>query len=350
MRGQIRFWGSGGSPRGTQFDGPLRTLAGHGSEGVARALGDRASDMPRVESVYRFGEPTPDDLRHQWIIDQLRLHFRPDEDDSTECPFPFVNAVRIVQEDESPTGGVVVQVGHFRGDGEGVRSQPLRCRRLLEDELRTGSDTPDGADGTLERLGGTINDLHPGTVGRPRVPLRGGAPLGPGDVPEGYGIDAVPEISRCRVALALEDVAQVATAGGAPHLGPHAAQGPVIEVDHGVTREGGVEAGPAAMRRELRIRSEQLGTTRAALVDPRCHGVGVLTRERRLGPGFAQDVVRLRIQTRLPFALVPRGRIRSSVRTRSTIACGGCRHSLRVRLPAVRAPDRRDPPEMKALR
>src|SRR5262245_34735362 len=116
-------------------------------------------------------------------------------------------------------------------------------------------------------------------------------------------VDAPSLIGRDLVAFALEDVAQMGVAIGAPHLGPDPAEGPVLEQDHGVADLGLIEAWPAAMRLELGIRTEQLGTARPADIDAIGLGVGVLAGERRLGAGLAQDVVLLGSQPLAPLIL-----------------------------------------------
>ena len=57
-----------------------------------------------------------------------------------------------------------------------------------------------------------------------------------GDELQGDGVDAVALVRGRAVALALEHVAQVRIAGGAAHLDPVHAQGPVVDVAHGARR------------------------------------------------------------------------------------------------------------------
>src|SRR5262249_15547795 len=80
-------------------------------------------------------------------------------------------------------------------------------------------------------------------------------------------VDAPPLVGGHRVALALEDVTEVRAAGRAPDLGAQLPERAVLEQHHGVIAGGLVEAGPAAVGLELRVRAEQLSPAGAAAVD-----------------------------------------------------------------------------------
>ena len=104
-------------------------------------------------------------------------------------------------------------------------------------------------------------------------------------------VDAVPQVRRRRVALALEHVPEMAVAVRAHHLHPPHAQRGVDPLDHRVARQRREERGPPAVRLELRVAAEQLRAAGAAGVDALGLGVGVLAHERALGAGLAQHLV-----------------------------------------------------------
>ena len=80
-------------------------------------------------------------------------------------------------------------------------------------------------------------------------------------------VDAVALVGRGVVALALEDVPQVAAAGGTAHLGARAAgQRAVLEQLDRLAGQRGEERRPAAVAVELGLGGEQLGAAGPALV------------------------------------------------------------------------------------
>src|SRR6185369_10229020 len=120
---------------------------------------------------------------------------------------------------------------------------------------------------------------------------------------QGDRVDAVALVGRGRVALAFEDVPEVAVAGAAEHLDPLHAHRAVFAQQHRVRIGRVVERRPATVALELRVAAEQLGTARAALVDAGGLGVGVLTGERPLGPRLAEHGELVGAELRPPFLL-----------------------------------------------
>src|SRR5215471_3911741 len=82
-----------------------------------------------------------------------------------------------------------------------------------------------------------------------------------------HRVDAVALVRRGRVALALEDVAQVGVAVRAADLDADHAEGGVLQQPYRVGLLRLVEARPAAVGVELGLRAEQLRTAGAAVVD-----------------------------------------------------------------------------------
>ena len=113
---------------------------------------------------------------------------------------------------------------------------------------------------------------------------------------KGDGVDAPPLVGGHLVTLALEHVPEVGVAAGAARLGALHAHRPVLDQHDRVVGGRLVEAGPAAVRLELRVRPEQLGAAGPAAVHALGLGVGVLARPRRLGPRLAQHPVLLRAE------------------------------------------------------
>src|SRR4051812_12233629 len=98
-------------------------------------------------------------------------------------------------------------------------------------------------------------------------------------------------------------MAQVAPAAPAGHLGAaHAVRGVLVQLHVGALRRLR-EAGPARPGVELRVRGEELGTARRALVHPCLLGVHVLAAERPLRALAAHDLVLLRRQALVPLGL-----------------------------------------------
>ena len=124
-------------------------------------------------------------------------------------------------------------------------------------------------------------------------------------------VDAVALVGGGAVALALEDVPEVAPAVGAPHLDPLHPHRDVLDVLDRVAGEGGVERRPAAVAVELGARGEQLGATGPAGVDALGLGVGVLADERSLGAGLAQHLVLRRAELGAPLLVGLRHGIRA---------------------------------------
>src|SRR5260370_25648691 len=116
-------------------------------------------------------------------------------------------------------------------------------------------------------------------------------------------VDAPPLVGRHLVAFALEDVAEVGVAVGAPHLGPDRAERPVLDQHDSVPLGRLVEAGPAAVGLELGVGGEQLGAAGAALIDAPRLGVGVFAGKWRLGARSPEHLVLLRGQPLTPFFL-----------------------------------------------
>src|SRR5579884_757417 len=142
------------------------------------------------------------------------------------------------------------------------------------------------------------------------------------------GVDAVAQARRRRAIL--EDVAEVAAAGPAEHLGaPHT----VADVGLGVhpLSNRNPEARPARPRVELLVRAEQRLAAAGAAVGALVLGVGVLAGERSLRALLAQHVVLLRRELRPPL----RVRLLHSLCHRLT-----SRNGSAVILPP--RPDRRD--------
>src|SRR5690606_34309423 len=106
--------------------------------------------------------------------------------------------------------------------------------------------------------------------------------------PQRDAVDAVPLVGGGRVSLTLEDMAQVRAAAGAAHLRAHHAVRAVLHQLHRVGVLRVVEGRPSAVRLELGLGGEQLGTAGAAGVDALGLGVGVLPREGGLGGRLAQ--------------------------------------------------------------
>src|SRR2546422_4071792 len=118
------------------------------------------------------------------------------------------------------------------------------------------------------------------------------------------GVDAVAQARR--LGAVVEDVAQVPAAVRARHLGPLHEERPVGRLLDRRALRGCVEARPSAVRVELGVRLEQLGTTSRAQVDARRLGLPVLARERPLSSLLTQHVVLHGGQVLLPlrFALL----------------------------------------------
>src|SRR5205085_7383762 len=94
--------------------------------------------------------------------------------------------------------------------------------------------------------------------------------------PDRQRVDAV-AVAGGRLRGVLEDVAEVAVAGAAEHLGAHHPQAAVLAQDHVVGRGRLPERRPPAVRVELGLRPEQLRAARPAAVDAYGLGVDVLT-------------------------------------------------------------------------
>ncbi len=133
----------------------------------------------------------------------------------------------------------------------------------------------------------------------------GARPSGVGDQLQRDRVDAVAQVRRGAVALALEHVPEVAVAGGAHDLDALHTHRVVGAFDDGLTGERGEERRPAAVRVELGVAAEQLRAARAALVDTGGLGVGVLAHERALGAGLAQHLVLGGGELRAPLGVGP---------------------------------------------
>src|ERR1700691_3050273 len=132
-----------------------------------------------------------------------------------------------------------------------------------------------------------------------------------------YRVDAPPLVGGHLVALALEYVAQVRVARGARDLGADVAERAVLEHHDRVVFGWLVEAGPPAVRIELGVRAEQLGTARAAPVDALGLGVGVLALERRLRARLPQHAVLLGRELLAPFLVGPLNLVHAAETTRA---------------------------------
>src|SRR3954452_8046408 len=116
-------------------------------------------------------------------------------------------------------------------------------------------------------------------------------------------VDAVAQVGGGVVALAGENVPEVAVAVGAEHLDPAHEQAVVGPLDDPVRGQRGEERRPAAVRLELGLAAEELRAAGPAGVHADGLGVGVLAHERRLGAGLAQHLVLGRGEFRTPLGV-----------------------------------------------
>lgn len=141
-------------------------------------------------------------------------------------------------------------------------------------------------------------------------------------------------------------------AAGAAHFGASHAETVVVQQAHVTLLVGMRKTRPSAMRFELRIGCEELGTARAA-VERTLPTLGEKApRERRLGSGFTQDVVPLRTQFRLPLLLgflYFGGHVVSHDIPRTLPGAGRMRPRLGTRRSPGSAPLRTQVPVMKLL-
>jgi len=105
---------------------------------------------PRISEG--LGDPTPADIVQEGVIDEVGLEIGAGEDDGAERAVPLVDAVGIVEKDETPAARAVVRVAGLRGERHGRRGEALRGGRLVDFELRADTDGLDLSEGPLEGI------------------------------------------------------------------------------------------------------------------------------------------------------------------------------------------------------
>ena len=90
-------------PRRSNLDESVSWTVSQGSERLSGCCRHRAAELDGICASLgeRLNEPTPADIVEHRVGYEVRLEGSPDEHDSPERAFPFIYAVRIVEEHEA---------------------------------------------------------------------------------------------------------------------------------------------------------------------------------------------------------------------------------------------------------